>query len=245
MFDNNFVVAVRAANSILSEFKNHVYIPFDSEYSVVMKNLHSRTALVKVTIDDTVIIENLVIKPDQKVELERYQSSANKLKFIQRTEAIENHRGIGITDGIIKVEFQFERLTYPGTNVPHMWNSRPTYPGNISPCVQPFINEFSNIRGNLYGAEVQNCSVDNCIKATTVGITVPGSKSDQVFQKVSEIKVDDEKFSINLQLIGKQAEQTVSVPVTVKFKLICETCGTKSEPNCKFCSECGTSLALF
>lgn len=48
------------------------------------------------------------------MELERFLKNGNKnqgnrFKFIERTAGVENHRGVGAEDGLIRVEFQFEK----------------------------------------------------------------------------------------------------------------------------------------
>lgn len=77
------------------------------------------------------------------------------------------------------------------------------------------------------------------------GITVPGSKSDQQFRQVDDFPVQDEKFDIVLHLLGQtEQNQQVVIPVTVKAKPKCVTCGHTNKAKSKFCSECGTSLEI-
>jgi hypothetical protein len=64
------VATIKANGRILREFKDNVYIPFGSEYSILLKNLHTQRALVNVFIDGTNIVEGgLVLNAGQEVDL--------------------------------------------------------------------------------------------------------------------------------------------------------------------------------
>lgn len=116
MYANKFAVAVKVAGKVLREQKDTVRIPFGSEYSVLLKNLNTVRAIVNVFIDgDNAVPGGLVIPAGQELDLERWIknnnfSEGNKFKFIERTGSIEDHRGIGIEDGIVRIEYQFEKV---------------------------------------------------------------------------------------------------------------------------------------
>jgi tRNA(Ile2) C34 agmatinyltransferase TiaS len=79
-----------------------------------------------------------------------------------------------------------------------------------------------------------------------VGITVPGSKSDQQFHAVSGFATDGVKHNIVLQLLGKTKENTpVVAPVTVKAKPKCTTCGHTNKATAQYCNKCGTALVIY
>jgi hypothetical protein len=116
MYQSKLVASLKANGRILREFKDTVYIPFGSEYSFLIKNLNTTRALVNVFIDGEDVIEGgLVLNAGQEVDLERYVKNGNlkagnKFKFIERTAAIENGpRGTKLEDGLVRIEFQFER----------------------------------------------------------------------------------------------------------------------------------------
>ena len=79
-----------------------------------------------------------------------------------------------------------------------------------------------------------------------VGITVPGSKSEQKFATASWFPVLSEKHSIVLKLLGETPDnKPVLQPVTVKAKPKCSSCGKMNKASSAFCSQCGTALTLF
>lgn len=75
------------------------------------------------------------------------------------------------------------------------------------------------------------------------GITVSGSVVDQAFTTTVVRKLAAEKTVIVFQLRGKCVDgRPVVVPLLVKSKIECKTCGTISKSGVKFCKECGTCL---
>jgi hypothetical protein len=114
MYNNKLVASIKANGKILREFKDTVYIPFGSEYSFLIKNLHTTRALINVFIDgDDVVPGGLVVNAGKEIDLERYIKNdnlkeGNRFKFIERTEGIEQHRGVKLEDGLVRIEFQFE-----------------------------------------------------------------------------------------------------------------------------------------
>lgn len=116
MYSNKLVASLKANGKILREFKDTVYIPFGSEYSFLLKNLHTTRAVVNIFIDgENVVPGGLVLDPNREVDLERYikngnLTEGNRFKFIERTAAIEDGpRGIKLEDGLIRIEFQYEQ----------------------------------------------------------------------------------------------------------------------------------------
>jgi len=135
MYNNKLAVALKSAGKVLREFGETVYIPFGSEYSVLLKNLNSVRALVKVEIDGVDVGDGtrFVLDANSSVELERFIKNGNlkkgnRFKFIERTGGVEKHRGVGIEDGIVRIEFNYEQpLTITTTNWDWQWNNKPYY----------------------------------------------------------------------------------------------------------------------
>ena len=109
MYGNKLAAAIKVNGKILREFKDTVYIPFGSEYEILIKNLHTTRAVVNVYIDgNNVSPGGLVINAGSDITLERSiengnLTEGNRFKFIERTSNIENHRGIKIEDGLIRI----------------------------------------------------------------------------------------------------------------------------------------------
>jgi hypothetical protein len=148
MYSNKLVASLKANGKILREFKDTVYIPFGSEYSFLLKNLHTQRAVVNIFIDGENVVEGgLVIDAGREVNLERYIKNSNltegnRFKFIERIAAIEDGpRGIKLEDGLIRIEFQYE-MPRPVVNISdNFWKQYP--PGARSSEYRGVVDKFS------------------------------------------------------------------------------------------------------
>jgi len=115
MYSNKFVVSLKSDGKVLKEQNGNIKLPFGNEYSIFLKNLESRIAVVNVSIDGEDVLDGnkLVIYPNSELNLKGFMNgntTKNRFKFIKRTKNIEENRGIHIDDGIIRILFQFEKM---------------------------------------------------------------------------------------------------------------------------------------
>lgn len=113
VYKDRFVAVIKCGGKILREKDDTVTLPFGSEYSLLLKNLESRIAVVKVTVDGQDVIDgSLILQPNSQCELEGFLKGyqvKNRFRFIQKTEEIVEHRGDRADDGVIRVEYRFEK----------------------------------------------------------------------------------------------------------------------------------------
>lgn len=247
MYGNKLAAAIKVNGKVLREFKDTVYIPFGAEYAITLKNLHTTRAVVNVFIDgDNMVPGGIVLNAGQSVDLERSiknnnLTEGNRFKFIERTGSVEKHRGIGVEDGLVRVEYQFEQPR-PIFN----WNSTPIYGNNSvlrsnSAWAGPASVTYSSASLNSMDVTASAASFQN-----ETGITVPGSKSTQTFQTTTVGLLESETHNLVFKLVGDLGNnKPVTKPVTVKAKTKCVTCGHQNKATAKFCSECGTALEIF
>lgn len=259
-------------------------MPFGSEYSILVKNLNTVRVQVNITVDDQTVIEGLVVNPLQETEIERFVKDknslvGNRLKFIERTPSVEQHRGVGIDDGLIRVEFQYEKTLLSNDFTVWWYNHKELeayqrgkeegrreaqqWPNvmyftrlyatdtatttSASTTITPLFPLTSSTTFGCNDSTVTSSSssqnadaVENC-----VGITVPGSISQQQFQFVAPFPLEQEKHVMVLRLLGEtERGKVVKQPITVKTKQKCITCGHVNKVTSKFCSECGTGLEI-
>ena len=201
-------------------------------------------------------------------------SEGNKFKFIERTASIEEGpRGIKLEDGLVRIEYQFE-IPRPIINVAPAWNT--TWNNNIYGGVSGALGPTYNVNGVMRSADFSKgetvraqattaihiyCAQNNISASvgeihdgsatmdsyvSDVGITVPGSKSEQKFQTAYVGALESTVHNIVLKLVGDLGHnKPVQKPVTVSHKPKCVTCGKQNKANAKFCSECGTALEIF
>jgi hypothetical protein len=169
-YQEKFCVSLRVNGKVLRERNSVVALPFNSEYEVRLKNLNSVKAQVNVSIDGKDATDGwLVMEPNSTLDLERWikdgnLTSGNKFKFIQRTAQIEKHRGIEVDDGIVRVEYKFQKpnpFVAPSPvvihehhyhNNPYWWNGYywpyyPYYPYPITANVMTGVanSEYINV----------------------------------------------------------------------------------------------------
>ena len=117
MYSNKLVCSVKVGRKILREKvkdnESTVFIPFGSEYSLLLKNLGGRNAVVYIEIDGKKVSQTgFYIRAGQTADIERYVESlveGRRFKFIEKTEEISDFRGDKVDDGIIRVTWQFEK----------------------------------------------------------------------------------------------------------------------------------------
>jgi hypothetical protein len=277
MYGNKIAAAIKVNGKVLREFKDTVYIPFGAEYTILVKNLHTQRAVVNIFIDgENVVPGGLVLNAGQEVDLERSiknnnLNEGNRFKFIERTGSIEEHRGVKLEDGLIRIEHQFEVYVPP---VNRGWITASGSNDWIVPQGTVSTTNF-NVGGILRGVDysrgeqvkamatnaINNYCADNGIVAQSeyhegtatmdsfvndIGITVPGSRSEQKFQTTYMGTLEAEKHNMVIRILGQTANNMpVEKPVTVKAKQKCETCGHTNKATAKFCNKCGTSLVIY
>ena len=270
MYNSKLVASIKANGKVLREFKDTVYIPFGSEYSILLKNLNTVRTLINIYIDgDNIVPGGLVLNAGQEIDLERAIRSGNltegnKFKFIERTGKIEDHRGVKLEDGLIRVEYQFEKIfkrqdgiqwsknTISGPDYSPTWavnNAMLRSSGHIHDGVACSDMSYAATSMTVGASASMNSMLQSCdaaIPQTETGITVAGSKSEQKFNTVSSFKCEPEKHNIILKLLGETEDnKAIREPITVKHKQKCGTCGHTNKVTAKYCSECGTALVIY
>lgn len=139
MYQDRFVVAIKNNGRVLREHGDTTYLPFGCEYSILLKNKNTVRALVRVEIDgkDATGGIQLIVPANGSIDLKRFIEDGNferghKFKFIERTKKIEDGpRGIQAEDGLIRVEFEFERepakIVHHDQHVYHTYDHYPWY----------------------------------------------------------------------------------------------------------------------
>ncbi len=272
MYNQKLVASLKANGKILREFKDTVYCPFGAEYSILLKNLNTVRALFHVYIDgEDMAPGGIVLNAHQEIDLERSikngnLNEGNRFKFIERTGAVEQHRGIKLEDGIVRIEYQFEmpRIIVNAYDNFRYTGAKDTYT-NASYNVNGMLRSVDYSAGETMKAmastainstlQSMNISATSAhdgmatmdwMPANDTGITVPGSKSEQKFQTTTMGALDPVRHSIVLKILGETPDnEPVRKPITTKHKPKCVTCGKQNKATAKFCQQCGTSLELF
>jgi hypothetical protein len=243
VYKNNFVVVVKCNGRILREHDgNNIYLPFGSNYSILLKNKDARRALVEIEVDGKNVLNGhkLIVDGNTSQEIKgfmRNMKKTNKFKFINKTKDIQNYRGDRIDDGLIRVTYQFEEVVE--APIKPLWS-----PGNYD--VYHDLKKGGQTQpGNFDVAYFSacSCSTDSFSPRHDEGITVKGDKVSQNYSYGDIGSLEAAIHTIVLQLIGKtKSRKRVKRPITVKTKISCGTCGRRNRATNKFCYNCGTYL---
>jgi len=273
MFNSKCVASVKANGKILREFKDTVYLPFGAEYSLLIKNLNSVRMLFNVYIDgENHTPQGFVLYPGQEIDLERSLKNGsltqgNKFKFIERSGAVEAHRGIKLEDGIVRIEYQFERYIAPPPYIPNTMDKYPLkHPWDKDPWIDSplntgfnhkhgdrivrsmMLNNLGNVSeagGSSQSVSYTSCSVSNNI-ATETTFTSTASVND------AGITVPGSQSTQSFGTASSFPMENEKHSIVLKLlgansenKPVTAPVTVKSKPRCKSCNRQNKATAKF
>lgn len=222
---NKFIAVIKSNNKILREQENNtVYLPFNTEYEILLKNLESRDASVKVFIDGQDILDgqSIILRANSSTSLEGFLKNnkvANKFKFIQKTKQISEHRGDRIDDGIVKIDYRFTKIKQTVTHYhehfyhPYWCDCYICRPWKIRPIVRPIIisppiyystltsgQSVNNPNSGNVSYSTQNVSQINQVMSNSVGSTLVSN------EQVSEASIPKQDEGITVR--GSRSNQS-------------------------------------
>ena len=250
VYRENFIAVIKNKGKILRENRGVIKLPFGSEYEVLMKNKNSVRALVNVEVDgkDALGGNGLIVNSNEEFTLKGFMKGTyvkNRFRFINKTKQISDYRGDRVDDGIVRVEFKFEKsvpqpqIWYDWNNVRPLDNTIPISGLDFTSGSPMVIYSCSNVGSSSFASNTAKCSSP----CSEEGITVKGSKVDQNFSYGSMGELETSSYVINIKLQGyKSSGKALKRPITTKTKIQCPTCGKKSKSSAEFCFRCGTFL---
>lgn len=258
MENNGTLVKIAVNKSLLKEFlvnsQRTVYMDNGSEFQIQIFNPYTYSIAASISINGIEMSNQLVIKPGQRIWLERYLNEARKFLFEtyevngeskQVENAIKNN-------GVIEVKFYKEKeqnniyitpASTPSTSWTYFNNSLdyPTYTSysdELNPTYTADNFSASASSTELYysaGAMTKSKSIET-------GRIEKGNYSDQKFQTVYN---DFEYWSFTTETIHILPQSTKPVYANDLKKIYCTNCGRKLNQKFKFCPYCGTKCISF
>jgi hypothetical protein len=217
-------------------------------------NPTTKTVLCKIKLNGEYIsTSGIVIKPGQRVFLERFLDTNNKFQF--STYSVNNttkNQSAIVLNGDVRVEFYDEKVvhvnnlnlgqsgtyhpwvnTLIGTNITHTG-------GYVSPTT--FTTNTATINGgsNSYYTNTSsvNLNIPRSKKTIETGRVEKGEKSNQNFQNSYE----EFNAYTSHQILYKIQPLTTKNKTSQDIRQYCTECGTKTKSNFKFCPSCGNDL---
>ena len=278
MYNNKLAVALKANGKVLREQKDTVYVPFGTEYTIFIKNLNTVRASVTIEVDGQDATENvsLIINPKEELELTRFikngnLTTGNRFKFIERTVNIEQHRGVGVEDGLIRIEFEFEQERQQMvtlTNSKPWWDQKigtpwygredkfyyvdPTYSTCDAAISKGALRSASLAHGELMNSVTCN-AVAFSANATspTMGMATAACAAPQSFNDAGITvpgSVSDQKFSTVYGFIGDGVKHAIVLKLlgeNPEGQVIQQPITVKAKPKCVTCGKVNKATAKF
>ena len=145
VYSSKFVAVVVNKGQIVRELREDsddvIRLPFGSDYSIRLKNLHSERAVVNIEIDGQDVLDGsqIVVSPNETADVEGFMEGSTvhkKFRFIEKTQQISEHRGDFVEDGIIRISYQFEKpkppIKLPYYPYDYYWRRRPYWDSRLN-----------------------------------------------------------------------------------------------------------------
>ena len=225
------------------------YLEKGQEFQIELFNPTKNTVLAKIQLNGNVISQGgLVLKPGQRVFLERYLDVAKKFMFdtyeVSNTEEVKK----AIEDnGNFKVEFYRESTSFFGLGINTTYTTQPstltihgTYNYDYNSYVNlPIAGSFTTNSCSTYNLTDTTVlyNTNNTSKSIETGRVEAGSDSNQTFQTVNK-SFDYYAFhTAEYKLLP--ISQKINTSEDINVKRYCTNCGAKQKPEFKFCPSCG------
>lgn len=254
MYKSGLAVSIKKDGSNLRERNGIVYLPFNSYYTIYLKNTTDKKASVSIEVDGRSLGANFLVDPNSSYEIERFIDGNNnkgkKFLFVEKTDDVVERFGDNEEDGKIEISFRFEQTKhfynpYKQPYKPHPYRPHTPY---IDDIYYIYDNNTLNDNENYccYSSTVHSNSmgfVDNNVRGCSLneeGRTIKGEESNQKFVDayIGELEYTTNYITIKLKGGNKS--------ITTKKKIRClnPTCGKYCKSDMNFCPKCGSELKI-
>lgn len=265
VYKNNFIVVIKHKGRIMRDNGGVVRLPPGSEYSILLKNKDSRTAVARISVDGEDVMDGhrYIVPGKSQRELKGFLKglkAAHKFRVIKKTKQIAKYRGDRLDDGMVEVEFWYEQaVTTPWV----IYDDSPKRPGpepssydyTFGDSTAGFmVNQTTYASANFHQVKSSSPSVKSSIPASCnvptpkrdEVITVKGSKANQNFQYGNVGTLESHSSTIIIRLKGTVKKhggvRPVNKVIATRSRIQCTTCGRKWRSHLKFCGNCSTAL---
>jgi hypothetical protein len=218
--------------SRLKVYNGHiVFLNNKDNFEFEIHNPKQKSVLCKIKINGEYISNSgVIIKPGQRVFLERFLDTNNKFEFsTYKVEDTSENRSAIDLNGDVLVEFYDEQQIVAGTSSGNSWITTTINTGS------PYYGGLTYSTNNLVSSTFTNTTYNNSIET---GRVEKGDKSDQSFTNSYE----------NFNYHTCHTVKFEIMPLSTKNKNVeeirqyCTECGTKVKKNYKFCPSCGNTV---
>ncbi len=254
---NNKLAKLAVNKSLLKEYSNSsndriVYMNDGTEFQIQIFNPYTYTIGISISFNGNQMPNMLVLKPGQRIWLERYLNESRK--FLFETYEVNNSKSTRkaiAKNGEIELKF-FEEKKQQQTFIKSF--------NNYVDPVYLFGSEYNSVASTGYNANYgstaynvlsanessldlkigTNSKVNFCnSRSIETGRVERGGYSNQEFKNVYN---EFENFPFKIETIKILPESTKQINPNDLQKRYCFNCGRKINQKFKFCPYCGTKL---
>ncbi len=227
-----------------------IYLNDQDEFEIELFNGYQEDVLCKITFSDVKGVNTqlntngLLIKPGQRIFLDRFLNEAKKFKF--STYSVENStaaKNAIAGNGSVKIDFytKYVPINFSGTGttiVNPTWTIQTPTWNYYHSTSAPTYHTCDKLIGNISTTgsfTLTNCNSNNSIET---GQVEKGSESNQ---KIVDIHSDIVWNVIPTYTYDYKIIPSSRKPAEMKdIKIYCTNCGAKQRKEHKFCASCGT-----
>lgn len=246
---NQLMAFLSAKRNRLKVYQNNkIYLKSNSEFEIELYNPRQNNVLAMIYINDNLIsTSGIVIKPGQRIYLDRYLDTPNKFKFsTYEVEDNESNNQAIKNNGKVKVIFYDEKKYYPNYNctisTSDWWNGItttgdwgvPTTTTNAYYCSTDYNISSCNSNGFVTSATYSEKNPDK-----ETGRIEKGGKSNQKFESVNMQFESLSFLTVEYQILPESQKLITSQDI----KTYCPICRYRiRKETWVYCPKCGEKL---
>ena len=227
-------------------YGNKIYLKNGQSFEIELFNPTKSKLLAKIKINGEYISDSgIVLKPGERVYLERFIDSNNKLVF--ETYSVEDSNEVKKAieeNGKVEVEFYPENVSSGNnitwtTNYPGYYNINKTYGSYYRGSDITFTSDSSIGNTAYFSQSLSSNAVNANLKSIETGRVEKGNESNQNLEYVNGDFSWFTKNTVSYQILPESSKPIESNEI----RSYCTSCGTrKKKASWKFCPSCGEKL---
>jgi Flp pilus assembly protein TadG len=242
--------------SRLKVYNGHIVFLKDKDnFEFELHNPKQKSVLVKVKLNGEYIsTSGIVLKPGQRVFLERFLDSNNKFEFstYEVKDTSENRSAIDL-NGDVRIEFYDEQTSRNNFALSSgtIYGNGLVYGSRSNDYIPPFGTTISTTGGVGYSTTTSTYNTSNATFTSSVDMNVLRSKKSIETGRVEKGDTSKQSFTNSYQDFNYYTSHEVNFKIqpsstknktTEDIRQYCTECGTKTKTNFKFCPSCGNKL---
>ncbi len=255
MEQKTLLAKIATNKSLLKEYNYNsnrvVYLNDNTEFQIQLFNPFTYTIGAEILLNGKNLNNYIVIKPGERIWLERYFDSNNK--FIFETYEVENTAEVKNAirnNGLVEVRFYKEKEVINNWNYNNIYYTNNNYDITATALSKNYDTTTTRLSMNLpqpdpitlFSCECSTGSVQSLNLGNNTIETGRIGKGNYSNQKFSNVNIDFENYWFikeQIQILPASRKQINNNDLK---KIYCHECGRKLNTKYKYCPYCGTKI---